>query len=68
MIIGIVIGVVVMAMLFLCVYIGYKLQSKPVKVAKTQQELEELKKREEGTKNILDYDYSIALGKRSENE
>ena len=64
MLIGIAIGIVIMAVLFLCVYIGYKLQSKPIKVTKTQQELEELKKREQGIMNVLDYDYGVALGKR----
>jgi len=64
MIIGIAIGVVIMAMLFLCVYIGYKLRDKPIKIVKTQQELEELKKREQGIMNVLDYDYGVALGKK----
>lgn len=64
MLIGIAIGIVVMAVFFLCVYIGYKLKDKPVIVVKTQQELDEMKKREQGVMNVLDYDYGVALGKR----
>lgn len=64
MLIGIAIGIVVMAVLFLCVYIGYKLKDKPVIVVKTQQELDEMKKREQGVMNVLDFDYDVAMGIR----
>lgn len=64
MLIGIAIGVGLMSALFLCIFIGYKLRDKPIKVIKTQQELDELKKREQGIMNVLDYDYGVALGKR----
>lgn len=64
MLIGILIGVAIMAMLFLCVYIGYKLQLKPKVQSQTEQELEALKKREEGFNNIFNYDQNVALGKK----
>lgn len=64
MLIGIAIGIVVMAVFFLCVYIGYKLKDKPVIVVKTQQELDEMKKREQGVMNVLDFDYDVAMGIR----
>ena len=63
MLIGIVIGIVVMLVLFLCVYIAYKL-TRPKKVLQDKDELESLRKRDEGIKNIMDYDYNIAMGKR----
>jgi len=64
MLIGIAIGIVIMAMLFLCVYIGTKLQFKPKVQIQTEQEIEALRKRDEGFSNIMDYDYNVAIGKR----
>jgi len=64
MLIGIIIGIAIMAMLFLCVYIGFKLQIKPKAELHTEQELETLRKRNEGFQNVMDYDYTVAIGKR----
>lgn len=64
MLIGIIIGVVIMAMLFLCVLTGYKLQLKPKTQLHTEQEIEVLRKRNEGFQNVMDYDYNVAIGKR----
>ena len=68
MLIGICIGLGLSLVLFLCGYIGYKLANRRVDKLKvqsqTEQELDALKKREEGFKNIFDYDVNVALGKR----
>ena len=64
MLTGIIIGIAIMAMLFLCVSIGYKLNNKPKAQLHTEQELNALRKRNEGFTNIMDYDYNVAIGKR----
>jgi len=66
MLIGILLGVGFMSMLFLCVFIGYKLGNKPKTPTKTAEEIEALRLKEEGIKNILEYDYSTALGGKNE--
>ena len=63
MLTGIVIGISVMLVLFLCVYIGYKL-TRPKKVLQDKDELESLRKRDEGIKNIMEYDINVAYGKK----
>ena len=63
MLIGIVIGISVMLVLFLCVYIAYKL-TRPKKVLQDKDELESLRKRDEGIKNIMEYDINVAMGKK----
>ena len=64
MIIGVFIGLGVSLVLFLCGYIGFKLANKTVKETKTVDELEAIRKRDEGINNVLNYDYDTALGKR----
>ena len=64
MLIGFISGIGIMSVLFLCVYLGYKLGNKPKTLTQTEQEIEVLKKREEGFSNIMDYDYNVAIGKR----
>lgn len=66
MLIGIFIGISIMIAFFLCVYIGLKIsikkQDKTIKSSK--EELEELRKHDEGIKNIMNYDINVAYGKR----
>lgn len=64
MLIGIFIGVIFMVMLFLCVYIGYKLQTKHKPLEQTDEEKRTLRLRDEGFENIFNFDYDVALGKR----
>lgn len=64
MLIGILIGIGICLVLFLCAFLGYKLGNKPKKETLTEEELRKQREREEGFKNIMDYDYSKALERR----
>ena len=64
MIYGLLLGIAIMVVLFLCVLIGYKLNHKQEKLLQTREEIERLRKRDEGISNVMDYDYNVALGKR----
>ena len=63
MLIGILLGIAIMLVLFLCLFLGYKLghKTKPIENKLTPLEKEELKRREEGFLNIMNYDYNKAL-------
>ena len=65
MITGIFIGIGIMSVLFLCAFLGYFIgnRNKTKPLSKTEQELLDLKRREEGFKNIMEFDYQKALRK-----
>ena len=54
-----------MSVLFLCAFLGYFIgnRNKTKPLSKTEQELLDLKRREEGFKNIMEFDYQKALRK-----
>ena len=53
-----------MVVLFLCVFVGYKVGHKQEKLLQTKEEIERLRLRDEGVTNVMEYDYNVALGKR----
>ena len=80
-IIGILVGIAIMLVLFLCLFLGYKLGNKSAKpitdkpvlnpISTTKEELklkDELKRKEEGFQNIMNYDYNKAIERGNYNE